>query len=396
MDYYISERMRDLAPSAIREMFKYMGQPGIISLTAGDPAPESLPIESINKIMGEILDGSSAQALLYSQSEGHPPLRELVKRIASERYGVNLDNNELIITSGAQQAMDLCTRVLCDEGDTIICENPSFIGALNTFRSYKCNLVGVDIEADGISIDGLEKALKENPKTRMIYVIPNFQNPTGITMSLEKRKAVYELAKKYDVLIMEDNPYGDLRFEGESLPNIKSMDNDNRVLYVGTFSKILSSGMRVGYLVAPEAIMGKIVVAKQCADVHTSMISQLICYNFLKENDLDKHIEGLKVIYKDKCNTMLETIRNTFPDSVKFTEPQGGLFVWVTLPDKADSKEFASKVVQEKKVIIVPGETFTASGDTGKDCFRINFSMPSKENIVKGVSLVGEALRETF
>jgi 2-aminoadipate transaminase len=291
--------------------------------------------------------------------------------------------------------MDLLCKCLCNEGDTVICEDPSFIGSLNAFRSYRANLVGVPMEEDGIHLGLLEAALKANPATKLLYLIPNFQNPTGITMSLAKRKAVYELAKRYGVLILEDNPYGDLRFAGESLPTIKSMDTEGIVAYAGTFSKILSTGLRVGYLIAPLGLMGKLVVAKQCTDVHTSMLSQLVCHRFLTEYDIGAHIERNQKVYAEKCGLMLAEMAKGFPEAVSFTKPQGGLFIWSALPKRMDGAGLATRLVRDRKVCVVPGSAFAVAADgSHQNCFRMNFSMPSPEKIVKGVGVVSELLRE--
>jgi 2-aminoadipate transaminase len=289
--------------------------------------------------------------------------------------------------------MDLISRVLLNEGDAVICEDPSFIGSLNTFRTYNVNLVGVPLEGDGISLEGLEKALKENTNVRFIYVIPNFQNPTGITMSLEKRKAVYGLAIKYNTLILEDNPYGDLRFAGEPLPSIKSMDTAGAVIYAGTFSKILSPGIRVGYCIAPKEAMGKIVVAKQATDVHSNMIGQMLCYKFLTEFDVDAHIESLKATYSRKCGLMLSEMEKNFPASVTWTKPTGGLFIWATMPEGWDSNEIATRLVKEKKVCIVPGSAFCVRDGAPSHSARFNFSTPTDENMVKAIGLIGELFR---
>lgn len=385
--------MASLKPSAIREIFKYMADPEVISLAAGTPAAEALPVDTIRRFMDEILRDDPQTALLYSQSEGHPPLREALKAYLRSRHDSFKAFDELIVTSGAQQCMDLAAKVLCNEGDTVICEDPSFIGSLNTFRSYNVNLVGIPLESDGISVEKLEAALGSHKNVRFIYLIPNFQNPTGITLSLEKRKAVYALAKKYGALILEDNPYGDLRFAGEALPTIKSMDEDGIVLYAGTFSKILSSGIRVGYLIAPAGLMGKIVVAKQCTDVHTSMLAQLLCHRFITECDVDAHIRSIGRVYDRKCNLMLSEMDRSFPESVAYTRPQGGLFIWVTLPGGMDSAPFTARLVRDYKVAVVPGAAFCAVDGEASDAFRLNFSTPSDDNIVRGISRVAEALK---
>ncbi len=394
MKYVISDKIKNMKPSAIREIFKYAADPSVISLAGGNPAPETLPVEDIKRLLKGALDENPMTALLYSQSEGHPPLRDALKKHLRETYDVFKDFDDLIVVSGAQQCMDLVSKVLCNEGDTIICEEPSFIGSLNCFRSYNINIVGVPLEADGIDLAALENALKSNKNVRFMYLIPNFQNPTGITMRLAKRKAALELAKKYSVPILEDNPYGDLRFSGEDIPSIKSMDTDGSVIYAGTFSKILSTGVRAGYLVAPAEIMPKIVVAKQCVDVHTGMLQQLLCLKFMQECDIAAHIAANKKVYAKKCELMLKYMDELFPKCVTYLRPEGGLFIWVTMPSEYDGAEFALRLVRESKVCVVPGSTFCTVEGEKSSSFRLNFSMPSDEQIKTGIEACAKLLLE--
>jgi 2-aminoadipate transaminase len=308
----------------------------------------------------------------------------------------NDKSDELIITSGAQQAVELACKVLCNEGDTIVCESPSFIGSLNSFRATGVRLAGVEQEEDGIKLDMLEKTLKENPDAKLIYVIPNFQNPTGRTMSWEKRKGVYALAKKYDAIILEDNPYGDLRFEGEEIPSIKTLDTDGRVIYAGSFSKILAPGLRVGYAVAQKDIIQKMVVCKQVEDVHSNIWAQAVCERFMAECDLDAHFANLRKIYRDKCRLMLENIQKNFSDKISYTKPQGGLFIWATLPDGCDMQKFCTRAVQEFKVAVVPGNAFVMYDTDKTSSFRMNYSTPTDEQIVKGCEMLGKLSKEMF
>lgn len=394
MNYVISDKMSALKPSAIREIFKYADDPSVISLAAGSPAPEALPIAKMQRMMAQVMEEQPSAALQYSQSEGHPPLREAVRAYLDKSYGIIQDYDRILITSGAQQAMDLACKVVCNEGDTVLCEDPSFIGSLNTFRSYNVNLVGIPMEEDGISIEALEAAMKTGKNVRLLYVIPNFQNPTGITMSMEKRRAVYELAKRYGVMIVEDNPYGDLRFAGEPIPAIKSLDTEGLVIYVGTFSKILSPGIRVGYLAAPEALFGKLVVAKQCVDVHTGMLSQLLCHSFLLETDMPAHLLEMSKIYAHKCGLMLDELARRMPGSVTWTKPQGGLFIWCSLTGGQDGAELATRLIKEKKVCIVPGTAFSVKSDEATSTFRLNFSTPTDGNMIRGLTLLAELMAE--
>jgi 2-aminoadipate transaminase len=297
--------------------------------------------------------------------------------------------DELIITSGAQQVMDLAAKSLCNERDTVICESPSFIGSLNTFRSYNINLCGVSMDNDGINIDLLEKALNTKKNVRFIYVIPNFQNPSGITLSLKKRKAIYELAVKYNVLILEDNPYGDLRFYGENIPNIKSFDKTGHVIYAGTFSKIISPGLRVGFAIAPKDIITKMVVCKQGQDVHTNVLAQLIIDNFLEKCDIKLHLSNLQKLYKEKAIYMEQFMERYFNGNITYNKIEGGLFVWCKIQIGIDIIDFC-KAALEKKVCIIPGNTFMVDESEHTNAFRVTYSTPSKEQIEKGVKILGE------
>ncbi|WP_069997406.1 aminotransferase-like domain-containing protein [Cellulosilyticum sp. I15G10I2] len=394
MKYNFSDRISALQPSAIREILKMSSDPQVISFAAGNPAPEAFPTQAIADISKQVLEQNPIGALQYSLTEGYPALRESMKDFAFNHYGIGKSFDELVIVSGAQQGIELTCKVLCNEKDTIICEDPSFIGSLNSFRSYNTNLVGVEMEDDGINVEALEEAIKHNPNTKFIYVIPNFQNPTGKTMSYFKRKRVYELAKQHHIMILEDNPYGDLRFEGDDLPSIKSMDTEGLVIYVGSFSKVLSPGMRVGYLIAHQDLVSKIVVAKQCADVHSNILAQIICEKFVTNYDIEGHLTRLKEVYKHKCELMLSEMDKHFSECVAYTRPQGGLFIWCTLPEHVDMVAFCKKAVSEYKVAVVPGSAFLVTEGTKTQSFRINFSTPTDEQIVKGIELLGKLTKE--
>ena len=392
MDYYFSKRISSLQPSAIREILKATQDPSIIPFAAGNPDAASFPIDEVKRISAEIFENSPVTALQYGVTEGYKPLIERLTLFVKERYNIGKDFDSLIITSGAQQVMDLATKALCDFGDTVICECPSFIGSLNCFRSYGCKLAGVPVEADGMNIKKLEEAIKTAENPRFIYTIPNFQNPSGATMSLEKRKAVYELAKKYGLLILEDNPYGDLRVSGEDIPSIKSFDEDGIVIYAGSFSKLLAPGIRVGYIVAPSPIIAKMTVGKQAADVHTPVFSQMLVDKWMEQNDINAHIEKIREIYRRKLNLMCDLIDSELGDFVKYVRPEGGLFVWCELPENVNMLEFVKKCI-EHKVAVVPGTAFMIN-DEETNCFRMNFSTPSDEKIVEGMKKLGKVKAE--
>ena len=395
MNYNFSEKVSHLQASAIREILKFTSDPEVISFAAGNPAPEAFPVDEIERISKEIFAQDPILALQYSITEGYPKLREQLKKRMAKAGNFDPERDELIITSGAQQANELTAKVLCNEGDTLVCEAPSFIGSLNAFKSYNVDLHGVTLDEDGINVEELEKVLKEK-NVKLIYLIPNFQNPTGRTTSLEKREQVYELAKKYGAVILEDNPYGDLRFAGEDIRSIKSMDKDGIVVYSGTFSKVLAPGIRVGYVSGPKEIIQKIVVCKQVSDVHTNIWGQVLASKFLEQCDMNQHLATLSAIYKHKCNLMLSEIDKNFSNKITYTKPEGGLFIWCTLPDDCDMLGFCTKAVQDYKVALVPGSAFMVNETDKTTSFRMNFSTPTDEQLVRGCEMLGKLSREMF
>lgn len=395
MDYskFFADRVKPMKGSAIREMFKRMADPEIISLAGGNPASELFPSDELSKIAGKILMTNPTAALQYGTTDGYPKMKECAIERAKKVNSYN-DSDAVLITTGANQGIDLFAKTVINKGDKIIVENPSFIGSLNAFRSYECELIGVDVEADGMSVDMLETVLKENSDAKIIYTIPTFQNPTGTTMSLEKRKKLLELASKYDVLVLEDNPYGDLRFKGEELPTLKSLDTDNRVIYCGSFSKILSPGMRLGYIIGAEALLEKVEMLKQVNDVHTPMLTQMMCVQFMKKYNIDTYIEKNRKLYKEKCQCMVDAMNVYFPkDKVTWVEPDGGIFLWCKCPEGTDIKIVVDKCL-EKKVAIVPGSNFAIDQNKPSNQFRLNYSSASKEDITEGVKRLGEVLCE--
>lgn len=390
MEYSFSDRVQALKPSAIREIFKYAADPEVVSLSAGNPSPEAFPIEEIKEISSRLLEENPIGVLQYSVTEGYPQLRETLKEYMKSHHNVGRDFDDILITTGAQQIMDLATKSLVNEGDVVITEAPSFIGSLNTFRSYNAKLVGVKIDDDGMNMEELEKALQTHKNARFIYTIPNFQNPSGITMSLEKRKKMYELAKKYNVLILEDNPYGDLRYSGEYIPCIKSFDDDGIVLYAGSMSKVISPGIRVAYVIAPKPIFQKMVVCKQGNDVHTNIWSQMVCNELMTKYDFDSHLEKLRNLYRKKAQFMMDLMdKYLVPIGITYAKITGGLFTMCTLPDYVDMQEFCKDAIKNK-VCVVPGNAFLT--DESEEChtFRVNFSTPTDEQLEKGIKLLAK------
>lgn len=389
MEYIFSDRISSLQPSAIREILKATADPAIIPFAAGNPDTAAFPVEDVRAIAAQILENDPITALQYGVTEGYAPLRTRVTEYMKTKHNIGRDFDSLIITSGAQQVMDLATKALCNFGDTVICETPSFIGSLNCFRSYGVQLRGVPVEADGMNMEILEQKLKENKNVRFIYTIPNFQNPSGATMSLEKRKRLYALAKAYNVLILEDNPYGELRVKGEHLPSIKSFDEDGIVLYAGSFSKIFAPGVRVAYVIAPSLIVAKMTVGKQASDVHTPVLNQMLVERWMATTDFEAHIEKIRGIYRRKLNLMCDLIDEKLGGFVEYVRPEGGMFVWCKLPERVDMMDFCNKAVQNK-VAVVPGSAFTVEDGETSDCIRLNFTTPSDERIKEGMEILGK------
>ncbi len=393
MEYRLSKRMANLKPSAIREILKAAGDPNLISFAAGNPAPEAFPSKELGKIAADIFAEEPVNALQYSITEGYPKLRNQVREILKERQNLDQPEMDVIITSGAQQGIELAAKVLCDPGDCIICENPSFIGSLNSFRSQGITLLGVPMEEDGMDLAALEETLKAHPTTKLMYIIANFQNPTGRTTGLAKRQGIYALAKQYDVVILEDDPYGELRFAGQKVPTIKSLDTEGRVIYCGSFSKTVAPGLRLGYLYAHQNLLAKITVAKQGEDVHTSMPSQMMASRFLAQHDYAAHLKKLAEIYRKKANLMLCEMEKHFDPKVTWTKPEGGLFIWCTLPQHVDMLAFC-KEATARMVAVVPGVAFNVDTEAPSNAFRMNYSTPTDEQIIKGVEILGALTRE--
>ena len=389
--YKLSDKFTSMKPSAVREILKVTSQPGMIAFAGGSPAVSAFPCEEGKKLSAEILEENPVSALVYGVSEGYDPLRKTVKQWLKERENVGTDDDTVIITAGGTQVMDIATRILAGEGDTVICEEPSFIGSLNCFRSHGLKLAGVPIDADGMNIEALERVIKENPSAKFIYTIPNFQNPGGTTLSLEKRKAMYELAKENDLVIVEDNPYGNLRVAGEDVPAIKSFDTEGIVIYAGSFSKILAPGIRVAYAVVPNKMAPSFTIGKQVSDVHTGVLNQMIVSRWFDEYDVNAHIENIRKIYRHKLALMCDSLDKYCPD-IEYVRPEGGLFIWAKLPDNVDMLTYVNRLL-EKKVAVVPGSAFMTDDTAPCSYVRLNFSTPSDENIVEGVRLMGEVLK---
>ena len=394
MNYPFSNKVLALKPNAIREILKSASDPDVISLSAGNPAPDAFPVEAIREISERILRENPIGALQYGVSEGYQPLRDTLKEYLKNKHNIGTEDDELIIVSGAQQVMDIAAKTFLNEGDVLLCEAPSFVGALNTFRSYNTELVGVTVEPDGMDMDELEEKLKTYPNAKMIYTIPNFQTPSGVTMSLAKRKRLYELAVQYHVMIIEDNPYGDLRYYGEDVPAIKSFDTEGIVIYSGSFSKVISPGIRVGFMEANKQAMVKMIICKQGQDVHTAMWSQMLCFELMTKYDFEAHLEFLRDLYREKANLCMSLLDEyVVPAGIKYNRIEGGLFIWCDLPEEVDMLDFCKKLT-ERKVCVVPGNAFLTDSSIPCHSFRINFSTPTDEQLTEGIKAIGKLASE--
>lgn len=385
-----AHRFDTVTGSAIRVIFKVIAQPGMISFAGGNPAASALPDELVSRYCVQVLQENGKAILQYGATEGYTPLVESLKVYLQDM--LKIDIPAVLPVTGSTQAMDLLCKAFIDPGDVILVENPSFLGNMQCMKLYQANMIPLESDDEGIIIESLEKLAKEyHPK--LLYIIPTFQNPTGKTLPMERRKKVAELASKYNFIVAEDDPYRDLRYSGEPLPSIKSFDTDGHVVFMGSFSKIISPGLRVGYMVGTEEIIRKCTIGKQSSDVHTSNLTQAVVDRFLRDNVLPGHIASICASYRDQMNAMLEELES-FPAGTKWTKPQGGLFIWVELPVGLDALEILQKAI-EKKVAFVPGTHFCADGGH-ENTLRLNFSNSSIEQIRTGMTALREIIAKSL
>lgn len=399
-----AQRNRWMGRSIIRELLKLTMQPDIISFAGGLPAPELFPIEECHEAADRILAQLGTPALQYGPTEGYLPLRQFICDQMC-RYGIKAEPANVVITHGSQQALDLIGKLLINPGDRILVEEPTYLGALQAWNSYQAEYVPVPIDDDGLRTDLLEPALRVGPK--FMYVLPNFQNPGGTTLSLERRQELVRLSNRYGIPIVEDDPYGALRFEGEHLPPLVAIDADYQassglnghgfmegsVIYLGTFSKTLAPGLRLGWIVAPVEVVEQIVMAKQGADLHTSTFTQMLAYEIVQDGFLERHVREIRRVYRERRNVMLEALERYFPEGCSWTHPAGGLFLWARVPEWIDTAELLQEAIAYK-VAYVPGFAFYTDPARGRNTMRLNFSNAQPDQIEEGIRRLGSLLKK--
>ncbi len=388
MKYNFAHRMSKTPRSFVREILKVTENPEIISFGGGLPNPQSFPVEAISKAVNQLLTESGSDALQYSTTEGYEPLREYIAQRYSSQ-GLNVTADEILITNGSQQCLDLVGKVFVDKNDKIILEKPTYLAAIQAFSLYEPEFKSVTLQEDGVDLDALEDILS-NEDVKLFYAVTSFHNPTGITYSKRKREKLAKLLKKYETVFIEDNPYGEIRFMGDFIPPVKSC-LDEGILF-GSFSKIVSPGMRLGWIVAPEDVMDKLIIAKQASDLHSNYFTQRVVYQYLKTNPVDEHIQKIRNLYKNQRNLMIRMMEKYFPPEVEYTQPEGGMFLWVTLPPGTSSMELFDMAIEEN-VAFVPGQAFYADG-SGENTMRLNFTNSDDKSIEEGIKRLGIAIEK--
>jgi 2-aminoadipate transaminase len=377
----------------LRDLLKAALIPGVISFAGGLPASEFFPTQDVKESLSRILQDEPHLALQYGSPEGHVPLREYLITLMAQQ-GVIAGLEETIIVTGSQQALDLIGKVFINPGDVILTERPTYVGALQAWDPYEPRYMTVDVDPDGMRVDQVAEILRREP-VKFIYVMPNFQNPAGLVLSEERRKQLVELAAQHGVFIIEDDPYGSLRYEGQDLPLMKSMVSD-RVIYTSTFSKTLSPGVRLGWVVAPEPVITRLMQAKQGADLSTSVLTQMLADDMGRRGAIQRHVRRLRTVYTIRRDAMLTALARNFPEEAKWTHPQGGLFLWAWVPGGVDTNVFLQRAMSEARVAYVPGVAFYPRGHQigGHNCMRLNFSNATPENIEEGIKRLGDLLKK--
>lgn len=388
--FKFSKRVPADGTDAVGAILQAAADPKIISFAGGLPAPELFPVKEMKAAVDKVFEEHGQEAMQYGAAKGVTALREVIQQHVKEKEDVDSKLDNVLVTTGSEQALDLVGKAFVDPGDTVLVEQPTYLCALDVFRSYGANFASVEMDEDGMKMDALEEALKANPNTKLIYTVPNFQNPTGRTMTEERRKQLAELAEKYDVYVLEDNPYGEIRFAGQHVPAVKSFDKSGHVLYMSTFSKTLAPGFRLGWLVADKNVVNKLTVLKQSADLHTDNLAQFAVAQFFADNDVNAHVKEISALYGKRKDLMLEGIKKYFPEGVKYTDPEGGMFLWVEVPGVDDTVELFKECL-EHDVAFVPGDPFFA-GEVQPGAFRLNYSNMKEDQIEVGLKRLGAAL----
>jgi len=387
-----AKRMDSLKVSDIREILKITANPEVISFAGGLPAPELFPVEEMKQVAITVLDEAGAEALQYSTTEGFMPLRKQIAIRMKNKFDVDTTYENIQIISGSQQGLDLSGKLFIDEGDVVLCESPTYLAAISAFNAYGPRFIAVPTDDDGMIMEELEKIMENTPNIKLIYVIPDFQNPTGRTWSMERRKKFMSVINKYEIPVIEDNPYGELRFEGERLPALKTFDTKGLIIFFSTFSKIFCPGLRIGWIVADKKFLEKYVLVKQGTDLHTSTMSQREISKYIERYDLDANVEKIIQVYKGRRDIMLATMKREFPVSVKYTHPQGGLFLWVELPLYIKARELLLRCLEDN-VAFVPGDSFFPNGGV-ENTLRLNYSNMSEERIIEGIKRLAKVIKE--
>lgn len=384
--------MANLQASEIREILKLTAKPEVISFAGGLPAPELFPVKEVGEIVAELMAQDGQRILQYATTEGYLPLREKIAKRMNAKNGTNINADNILITTGSQQVLDFTGKIFINEGDVVLCESPSYLGAINAFKAYSPKFVEVDTDDNGIIPESLEKILSTEKNVKFLYAIPDFQNPMGTTWTLERRKAVVEICNKYDLPIIEDNPYGDLIYDGETLPSLMSLDKKGLTCFLGTFSKSFCPGLRIGWVAAHGKIIQNYITVKQGADLHTSTLDQRIIEAYMEKHDFEAHILNLRALYRKRRDVILQAMDEYFPKGIKYTRPTGGLFLWVTMPVGVNSRDVFMKCV-EKNVAFVPGDAFFPATQQF-NCMRINYSNMPEDRIIEGIKRMAEVLKE--
>jgi 2-aminoadipate transaminase len=388
-------RTRVMKSSAMRDLMAVTARPEVISLAGGLPDTSTFPTETFSAITQRIASESCAKALQYGPTEGLPETKDCIGEVMAAE-GMRADPEDIVVTTGGQQVLDLVVKTLVDPGDVVVAEAPTYPGAVPTFYSYQADVVQIEMDADGMRVDLLEETLdqleRDGRRLKFIYTVPTFQNPAGVTMSLERRHRLVEIANERELLVLEDNPYGLLRYEGEALPTLRSLDGGVFVMYLGTFSKILSPGIRLGWVVAPPPVLEKINLGKQGADLCTSTLSQLMVQAYFEQSRWRDYVDALTELYRDRRDTMLDALAEFFPPEAVWTRPQGGMFIWATLPDFIDTTDLLARALRQN-VAFVPGSGAYLDG-RGHSSMRLNFSASNGDDIREGIRRIGEVIKE--